>query len=154
MIDVKNLNKTYGEKEAAAQVLNHVSFSLEKGCFCSIVGPSGSGKSTLLNILGGLETADSGMITVDGAPVCGLSSRQELKYRREYLGFIFQFYNLIPNLTAYENIKVCEDLSSDSLDLEELMKQLGIWEHRNKFPSQLSGGQHEKYDSISNFIRA
>ena len=107
MIDVKNLNKTYGEKEAAAQVLKHVSFSLEKGCFCSIVGPSGSGKSTLLNILGGLETADSGMITVDGAPVCGLSSRQELKYRREYLGFIFQFYNLIPNLTAYENIKVC-----------------------------------------------
>ena len=71
MIDVKNLNKTYGEKEAAAQVLKHVSFSLEKGCFCSIVGPSGSGKSTLLNILGGLETADSGMITVDGAPVCG-----------------------------------------------------------------------------------
>ena len=144
MIDVKNLNKTYGEKEAAAQVLKHVSFSLEKGCFCSIVGPSGSGKSTLLNILGGLETADSGMITVDGAPVCGLSSRQELKYRREYLGFIFQFYNLIPNLTAYENIKVCEDLSSDSLDLEELMKQLGIWEHRNKFPSQLSGGQQQR----------
>lgn len=144
MIDVKNLNKTYGEKAAAAQVLKHVSFSLEKGCFCSIVGPSGSGKSTLLNILGGLETADSGMITVDGAPVCGLSSRQELKYRREYLGFIFQFYNLIPNLTAYENIKVCEDLSSDSLDLEELMKQLGIWEHRNKFPSQLSGGQQQR----------
>ena len=144
MIDVKNLNKTYGEKEAAAQVLKHVSFSLEKGCFCSIVGPSGSGKSTLLNILGGLETADSGMITVDGAPVCGLSSRQELKYRREYLGFIFQFYNLVPNLTVKENIQVCQYLTKNPLELEELLQVLGLMEHQNKFPAQLSGGQQQR----------
>lgn len=144
MIDVKNLNKTYGEKEAAAQVLKHVSFSLEKGCFCSIVGPSGSGKSTLLNILGGLETADSGMITVDGAPVCGLSSRQELKYRREYLGFIFQFYNLIPNLTALENVELALQICKNPMDAQEVMEDVGLGERLDNFPAQLSGGEQQR----------
>jgi len=144
MIDVKNLNKTYGEKEAAAQVLKHVSFSLEKGCFCSIVGPSGSGKSTLLNILGGLETADSGMITVDGAPVCGLSSRQELKYRREYLGFIFQFYNLMQNLTALENVELAMQICKHPLDASEVLAEVGLEERMNNFPAQLSGGEQQR----------
>ena len=144
MIDVKNLNKTYGEKEAAAQVLKHVSFSLEKGCFCSIVGPSGSGKSTLLNILGGLETADSGMITVDGAPVCGLSSRQELKYRREYLGFIFQFYNLIPNLTALENVELASQICKKPLNAKRVLQEVGLGERMGNFPAQLSGGEQQR----------
>lgn len=144
MIDVKNLNKTYGEKEAAAQVLKHVSFSLEKGCFCSIVGPSGSGKSTLLNILGGLETADSGMITVDGAPVCGLSSRQELKYRREYLGFIFQFYNLIPNLTALENVELASQICKNPLNAKRVLQEVGLGERMGNFPAQLSGGEQQR----------
>lgn len=144
MIDVKAVVKTYGEKEAKAVVLNKVSFSLEEGCFCSIIGPSGSGKSTLLNIIGGLESADEGQILVEGKNILGLSRKESLAYRRDLLGFIFQFYNLIPNLTVYENIKTCEDLTDQPIEIESLMKLLGLWEHRDKFPPQLSGGQQQR----------
>ncbi len=144
MINVKNIIKTYGEREAKATVLNDVSFSLEKGCFCSVIGPSGSGKSTLLNIIGGLESADSGQVTVQGRDIVNLNRRDSLEYRRDLLGFVFQFYNLIPNLTAYENIKVCESLNKVSLDMESLLRLMGLWEHKDKFPSQLSGGQQQR----------
>ena len=140
-VKVQDITKTYKMGEVEIHAVDHISFSIEQGELVVIVGPSGAGKTTVLNILGGMDTATSGKLYVDGKDITAYNSKQLTGYRRDDIGFVFQFYNLIPNLTAYENIKVCEDLSSDSLDLEELMKQLGIWEHRNKFPSQLSGGQ-------------
>ena len=144
MIDVKNLNKTYGEKEAAAQVLKHVSFSLEKGCFCSIVGPSGSGKSTLLNIIGGIENADGGSISIEGEKLADMKEKKLSQYRRKHLGYIFQMYNLIPNLTVRENIEVGAYLSDRALDVDELLHTLGLFEHQRKLPNQLSGGQQQR----------
>ncbi|GAA0063909.1 ABC transporter ATP-binding protein [Clostridium sp. CTA-1] len=111
---------------------------------CVILGPSGSGKSTLLNTIGGLDRVDEGQIVVDGLDISKLKSKELSLYRRNYLGFIFQFYNLVPNLTLRENIQVCEYLSKESLDLDELLEVLGIKEHKNKFPSQLSGGQQQR----------
>lgn len=111
---------------------------------CVILGPSGSGKSTLLNTIGGLDGVDEGQIVVDGLDISKLKSKELSLYRRNYLGFIFQFYNLVPNLTLRENIQVCEYLPKESLDLDELLEVLGIKEHKNKFPSQLSGGQQQR----------
>lgn len=111
---------------------------------CVIQGSSGSGKSTLLNCIGGLETIDSGRIQVDGKEIGQLTPEQLSDYRREYLGFIFQFYNLVPNLTVKENIQVCEYLTKNPLDVEELLDVLGLREHQDKFPSQLSGGQQQR----------
>ena len=111
---------------------------------CVIQGTSGSGKSTLLNCIGGLETIDEGSIKVDGKELFGLSPSALSDYRREQLGFIFQFYNLIPNLTVRENIKVCEYLTDAPLEMDALIKTLGLTEHQNKFPSQLSGGQQQR----------
>ena len=109
-----------------------------------IQGTSGSGKSTFLNCIGGLDTLDSGSIRVDGQEIAGLTQEKLSDYRRENLGFIFQFYNLIPNLTVRENIQVCQYLSKKPLDMDELMETLGLTEHQNKFPSQLSGGQQQR----------
>nr|WP_265202626.1 ABC transporter ATP-binding protein [Clostridium sporogenes] len=111
---------------------------------CVILGPSGSGKSTLLNTIGGLDGVDEGQIVVDGLDISKLKSKELSLYRRNYLGFIFQFYNLVPNLTLRENIQVCEYFPKESLDLDELLEVLGIKEHKNKFPSQLSGGQQQR----------
>lgn len=111
---------------------------------CVIQGTSGSGKSTLLNCIGGLDTVDSGSIVVDGMEVAGLGSKALSDYRRNKLGFIFQFYNLVPNLTVKENIQVCQYLTKNPLDLEELLQVLGLTEHQNKFPAQLSGGQQQR----------
>ena len=126
------------------QVLKGVSTGVEKGQMCVIQGTSGSGKSTLLNCIGGLDNIDSGSVKVDGKEVGGLSADKLADYRRDNLGFIFQFYNLVPNLTVRENIQVCEYLTKDPLDMEELLETLGLSEHRNKFPSQLSGGQQQR----------
>lgn len=115
-----------------------------KGEMCVIQGTSGSGKSTLLNCIGGLDTVDSGSIVVDGMEVAGLGSKALSDYRRNKLGFIFQFYNLVPNLTVKENIQVCQYLTKNPLDLEELLQVLGLTEHQNKFPAQLSGGQQQR----------
>ena len=143
-LEVKNLKKSYGEGGSFAQVLKGVSVSVSQGTMCVIQGTSGSGKSTLLNCIGGLDLMDSGSIQVDGKEIFGLPQDQLSDYRRENLGFIFQFYNLVPNLMVRENIQVCEYLTDSPLDLEELMETLGLTEHQNKFPSQLSGGQQQR----------
>ncbi len=143
-LEVSNLKKSYGEGGSYAEVLKGVDLSVEKGVMCVIQGTSGSGKSTLLNCIGGLDLMDSGSIKVDGKEIFGLSQEKLSDYRRENLGFIFQFYNLVPNLTVKENIQVCEYLSDHSMDIDELMETLGLTEHQNKFPSQLSGGQQQR----------
>lgn len=143
-LEIQNIKKSYGEGGSYIQVLKGVSTGLEKGQMCVIQGTSGSGKSTLLNCIGGLDTVDSGSIKVDGMEIVGLKSEALSNYRRDNLGFIFQFYNLVPNLTVMENIQVCEYLSDNPLNMEELLETLGLTEHRNKFPSQLSGGQQQR----------
>jgi putative ABC transport system ATP-binding protein len=143
-LEIRDLKKSYGDGSSRAQVLRGVTTSVEQGSVCAILGPSGSGKSTLLNCVGALETADSGSIRVDGAELCGMKKDGLAEYRREKLGFVFQFYNLVPNLTVWENVQVCEYLSKHPLPMEELLDTLGMTEHRKKFPSQLSGGQQQR----------
>ncbi|SDI98055.1 putative ABC transport system ATP-binding protein [Lachnospiraceae bacterium G41] len=143
-LEMRNVKKSYGEGGSFVQVLKGVSTGVEKGQMCVIQGTSGSGKSTLLNCIGGLDTMDSGSIIVDKTEIFGMKSKNLVEYRRDNLGFIFQFYNLVPNLTVKENIQVCEYLTKNPLDLNELMDVLGLTEHQNKFPSQLSGGQHQR----------
>lgn len=141
---VKNLNKSYGTNENKISVLKDINFSLEKGVLCTLLGPSGSGKSTLLNAIGGLEKIDSGSITINNCEISSLKQNALSKFRRKYLGFIFQFYNLIPDLTVTENIQVGSFIHNDPMDIEKLIKDLGLWEHKNKYPRQLSGGQQQR----------
>lgn len=143
-LEVKDLKKSYGENESYIQVLKGISTTMEQGEMCVIQGSSGSGKSTLLNCIGGLDLSDSGSVKVDGREIVGLSQAELSDYRRESLGFIFQFYNLVPNLTVKENIQVCEYLTDHPLEMEELLNTLGLKEHQNKFPPQLSGGQQQR----------
>jgi putative ABC transport system ATP-binding protein len=143
-LEVKSVVKSYGENDNKVTVLNQISTSLEEGKICTILGPSGSGKSTLLNIIGGLERIDSGEVFVDGIRISGLNEKELSVYRRDKLGFIFQFYNLVPNLTVRENIEVCEYLSEHPLNVDDLLHSLGLWEHQDKFPRQLSGGQQQR----------
>lgn len=143
-LEIRNVKKSYGEGGSYVQVLKGVSTGVEKGQMCVIQGTSGSGKSTLLNCIGGLDTMDSGSIIVDKTEIFGMKNKNLVEYRRDNLGFIFQFYNLVPNLTVKENIQVCEYLTKNPLDLNELMDVLGLTEHQNKFPSQLSGGQQQR----------
>lgn len=143
-LEIKNVKKSYGEGGSYLQVLKGVTTGLEKGQMCVIYGPSGSGKSTFLNTIGGLDTPDSGSILVDGLEICGLKSEALSLYRRNNLGFIFQFYNLVPNLTVKENIQVCQYLTEEPLPMEELLETLGLSQHRDKFPAQLSGGQQQR----------
>ena len=126
------------------QVLKGIDLSVEKGVMCVIQGTSGSGKSTMLNCIGGLDNVDSGSIKINGKEIVGLKNNALSDYRRDSLGYIFQFYNLIPNLTVRENIRVCEYLSDRPMDIDELLDVLGLTEHQNKFPSQLSGGQQQR----------
>ncbi|MBQ5989830.1 MAG: ABC transporter ATP-binding protein [Oscillospiraceae bacterium] len=143
-LEVKDVKKSYGKDNSYIQVLKGISTSLEEGQMCVIQGTSGSGKSTLLNCIGGLDTMDSGSITVDGTEIFGMKPNQLSDYRRDNLGFIFQFYNLVPNLTVRENIQICEYIADDPLDIDELLETLGLTEHQNKFPAQLSGGQQQR----------
>ena len=143
-IEIKDVKKSYGTGGSYVQVLKGVNTGLEKGKMCVIQGTSGSGKSTLLNCIGGLDVMDSGSIKIDGTELFGMKNNALSDYRRDNLGFIFQFYNLVPNLTVKENIQVCEYLSKDPLDMDELLDVLGLTEHQNKFPSQLSGGQQQR----------
>ena len=143
-LEVKGLKKSYGEGGSYIQVLKGIDLSVEKGVMCVIQGASGSGKSTMLNCIGGLDTVDSGSIQISGKEIVGLKNNALSDYRRESLGFIFQFYNLVPNLTVRENIRVCEYLSDNPMDIDELLEVLGLTEHQNKFPSQLSGGQQQR----------
>ena len=143
-LQVKNLKKSYGEGGSYIQVLKGIDLSVEEGLMCVIQGTSGSGKSTLLNCIGGLDCVDFGSIQVNGREIVGLKSGELSEYRRDCLGFIFQFYNLVPNLTVRENICVCRYLTRDPMDVDELLEVLGLTEHQNKFPSQLSGGQQQR----------
>ena len=143
-LQVKDVKKSYGKDTSYVQVLKGISTGLERGKMCVIQGTSGSGKSTLLNCIGGLDTMDSGSITVDGKEIFGLKPSQLSDYRRDNLGFIFQFYNLVPNLTVRENIQICQHIAENPLDMDELLETLGLTEHQNKFPSQLSGGQQQR----------
>ena len=143
-VEVSNIKKSYGEGGSYVQVLKGVSVGVEKGEMCVIQGTSGSGKSTLLNCIGGLDEVDSGSIKIDRKEIVGLKGEKLSDYRRDNLGFIFQFYNLIPNLTIRENIQVCEYLTKDPLNMDELIEVLGLTEHQYKFPSQLSGGQQQR----------
>ena len=141
---VKNLMKHYGDGEARVQVLDGITTEVMRGEVCVMLGPSGSGKSTFLNLIGGLEDADGGTISVGGCELTALSSRELGEYRRRELGFVFQFYNLVPDLTIRENIEVTAHLSDAPLPMEDLLRSLGLWEHRDKFPRQVSGGQQQR----------
>ena len=143
-LEIKNVKKSYGQDGSYVQVLKGVTTGVEKGHMCVIQGTSGSGKSTLLNCIGGLDVMDSGSIRVEGLEIFGMKRDALSDYRRDHLGFIFQFYNLVPNLTVRENIEVCQYLSANPLDMDELLEILGLREHQNKFPSQLSGGQQQR----------
>lgn len=143
-LEIKDVKKSYGKDSSYIQVLKGISTGVERGQMCVIQGTSGSGKSTLLNCIGGLDTMDSGSVKVDGTEIFGMKPNALSDYRRDNLGFIFQFYNLVPNLTVRENIQVCEYISDNPLDMDELLETLGLTEHQNKFPSQLSGGQQQR----------
>lgn len=143
-LEMKDINKGFGEGNSRVEVLKNLSCNIEKGSICVLLGPSGSGKSTLLNILGGIEKPDSGSLLLEGKDLEALSDKELLNYRRRYLGYVFQSYNLIPNLTVRENIEVGAYLSDNPLPVDELIELLGLKEHRNKFPSQLSGGQQQR----------
>ncbi len=143
-VEVEDLQKNYGEGGSFTKVLKGVTFSVDKGELCVIQGSSGSGKSTLLNCIGGLDEAGGGEISVGDREITALKGDALSDYRRSDLGFIFQFYNLVPNLTVRENIQLCEYLSEDPLSVDELMEVLGLTEHRDKFPAQLSGGQQQR----------
>lgn len=141
---VNGLKKHYGDGEARVQVLDGITTTINKGEVCVMLGPSGSGKSTFLNLIGGLEDANGGSIAVDGCDLTTLSSKDLDEYRRRELGFVFQFYYLVPDLTIRENIEVTAHLSKSPLPMEDLLRSLGLWEHRNKFPRQVSGGQQQR----------
>lgn len=143
-VEVSKLYKAYGEGDARVDVLDGIECSVDRGEMCVILGPSGSGKSTLLNLLGGLELADHGSICVGGQEVCSLKGRELVEYRRRELGFVFQFYNLLPDLTIRENVEVCAHLSRHALPVDDLLEQLGIAEQARKFPRQVSGGQQQR----------
>ncbi len=143
-IEVNGAKKQYGTGEAAVFALDGVDFSLEKGKICVILGPSGSGKSTLLNMIGGLDTLDSGTITVDGEKVTGMTKKELTKYRKAGVGFVFQFYNLIPDLTVEENVEVVAEISDNPLSTDEILSALEIDKYRYRFPRELSGGQQQR----------
>ena len=143
-LEIEGVCKDYGEGDSRVEVLKGITTTLEKGDFASLLGPSGSGKSTFLNLVGALEPVDIGSIVVDGQDITKLSDREMGEYRRSALGFVFQFYNLVPELTIRENIEVCAHLSQDPLPLDELLESLGLWDQRRKFPRQVSGGQQQR----------
>lgn len=143
-LQIKDLKKSYGTKENKVMVLHGINLEVEKGSICVLLGPSGSGKSTLLNIIGGIDSADSGEISINGSVIQGMNDWELTLYRRDHLGYIFQAYNLIPDLTVKENIEVGAYLSKDPLELDELIDVLGLTEHKDKIPSQLSGGQQQR----------
>lgn len=143
-LEIKGIRKSFGTGDSRVDVLKGLNLEIEKGEFCVMLGPSGSGKSTLLNIIGGIDVADEGSIIIEGEQLEDMTEKKLSLYRRKHLGYIFQMYNLIPNLTVRENIEVGAYLSDRSLDVDELMRTLEIYEHRNKLPNQISGGQQQR----------
>ncbi|OLS03676.1 lipoprotein-releasing system ATP-binding protein LolD [Tissierella creatinophila DSM 6911] len=143
-IEFNNVKKTYTMGEVEINALNGTSFTIDKGDFVIIAGASGAGKSTILNILGGMDRTTSGEIIVDGKRVDKLSDKELITYRRHDIGFVFQFYNLVQNLTAIENVELATQICKDPLDIEEVMESVGLTSRKNNFPSQLSGGEQQR----------
>lgn len=143
-LEISNIKRSFGEGESKVEVLKGINASIQKGEFCVLLGASGSGKSTLLNIIGGIDSADSGYISINGEKTSNMTEKQLTLYRRKHLGYIFQMYNLIPNLNIKENIEVGAYLSDNPLDVDDLLHTLGLYEHRHKLPNQLSGGQQQR----------
>lgn len=143
-LQIHQIKKGFGSGDNRVEVLKGIDLAIEKGEFCVLLGPSGSGKSTLLNIIGGIDRADSGDITIDGERMADMKEKRLTRYRRKHLGYIFQMYNLIPNLTVRENIEVGAYLSDRPLDVDEIVCTLGLCEHQGKLPNQLSGGQQQR----------
>ena len=143
-ISFENVRKVYKSGEVEIEALHDVSFSIEKGELCVIVGPSGAGKTTLLNILGGMDTLTDGRVLLDGENISALSARRLVGYRRQEIGFVFQFYNLIENLTALENVQLAAQVCREPLDPAETLKNVGLGERLSNFPSQLSGGEQQR----------
>ena len=143
-LEIHELRKSFGAGENRTEVLKGLDFSVEKGEICVLLGPSGSGKSTLLNIIGGIDEADGGYISIDGEKMEEMKEKALTEYRRRHFGYVFQMYNLIPNLNVKENIEVGAYLSDRPLDIDELLHTLGLYEHRHKLPNQLSGGQQQR----------
>lgn len=143
-LTVKDLKKSYGSTSNKVEVLKGINFEVEKGEICVLLGPSGSGKSTLLNIIGGIDDADLGYVSIDSEKTKDMKEKELTRYRRKHLGYVFQMYNLIPNLNFKENIEVGAYLSDSPLDINELLNTLGLYEHRHKLPNQLSGGQQQR----------
>ena len=143
-LEIKQIKKSFGAGDSRVEVLKGIDLEIERGEFCVLLGPSGSGKSTLLNIIGGIDGADSGSITIDGERIEDMTEKKLSLYRRKHLGYIFQMYHLIPNLTVRENIEVGAYLSDKPLDVDELLHTLGVYEHQRKLPNQLSGGQQQR----------
>lgn len=143
-LEINDIHKYFGDGENRTEVLKGISCGVEKGDICTLLGPSGSGKSTLLNIIGGIETADSGFVAIGEDKIADMNEKRLSLYRRKHLGYVFQLYNLIPNLTVRENIEVGAYLSDNPLNIDDLLHTLGLWEHRNKIPNQLSGGQQQR----------
>lgn len=144
VIEIENVSKIYKTGDVEQKALDCVSLNIEKGKFVVILGPSGAGKSTLLNLLGGLDQPTDGVIKVDGKDISKLSSDQLAEYRAEKVGFVFQFYNLIPTLTVFENVALTKEISAKALDASEILKDVGLEEHLKKFPSELSGGEQQR----------
>ena len=142
-VTFENVSKVYRMGEVSIRAVDHISFSISKGEFVVIVGPSGAGKTTVLNMLGGMDSASEGTITVDGALISGYSPRQLTTYRRYDIGFVFQFYNLVQNLTALENVELASQICKDPLDAATVLDEVGLSERRNNFPAQLSGGEQQ-----------
>lgn len=143
-LKIKGIKKAYGQGENRAEVLKGIDIEIQKGEICVLLGPSGSGKSTLLNIIGGIDNADEGYISINGEKIADMNEKQLTLYRRKHLGYVFQMYNLIPNLNIKENVEVGAYLSDNPLDVDELLNTLGLYEHRHKLPNQLSGGQQQR----------
>ena len=143
-LEIHNLKKSFGDGESRTEVLRGIDFSVARGEICVLLGPSGSGKSTLLNIIGGIDDADEGYISIEGEKTADMNEKTLTKYRRKHLGYVFQMYNLIPNLNVKENVEVGAYLSDKALDIDDLLKTLGLYEHRHKLPNQLSGGQQQR----------
>ncbi|MCL1808564.1 MAG: ABC transporter ATP-binding protein [Clostridiales bacterium] len=140
----EGLTKTYLMGEVEVNALRGASFSIEEGEFAVILGPSGSGKSTLLNIMGGMDTPTSGRVITEGEDITGFSEKKLTGYRRSKVGFVFQFYNLMANLTAEENVELATEISKDPMEIAEILKAVGLYERRGHFPSQLSGGEQQR----------
>ena len=143
-VEFEKVKKTYHMGEVSIEALKDATFEIEKGEICVIVGASGAGKTTLLNILGGMDSLTSGRVVLDGKEISSYNANELTTYRRYDVGFVFQFYNLVPDLTIKENVEVTAHLSANPLPLEDLLRSLGLWEHRNKFPRQVSGGQQQR----------